>query len=162
MLSRLTEAFSFSVYSILYDSEEYIKACFSAFPFIHINPVQQFHISCLQSSNFSIHLVILSNLFNMKTFTISAAFAFLAALSHAAPAPTEITARSYSGYEAQVTFYGAADAEFSLSIPADGRLITISRFPSSCFYRPAVSPSHFLPAFSIPDIPPSPTSNMHS
>ena len=67
----------------------------------------------------------------MKTFTISAALALFAALAQAAPAPAQVEARYWSGFEAQVTFIGAADAKFSLSIPADGRLITICMSPSS-------------------------------
>ena len=62
----------------------------------------------------------------MKSILISTALALLASSTHAAPTPANIKARQF---EVQVTFQGAPpDAAFyTLSIPADGSLITISR-----------------------------------
>ena len=50
-------------------------------------------------------------------------------------------------FEAQITFIGAADASFSLSVPTDGSVFTISASPSFCF----LSSSHSIPlSFPMP------------
>ena len=74
----------------------------------------------------------------MKTFTISAALTLLAAtLVHAAPTPAavEVEARQFA---AQITFQGATpEAQFTMSFPADGTVVAISKScpsPSSGFY----------------------------
>lgn len=64
----------------------------------------------------------------MKNFTISTAFALLAALTHAAPAERE--ARQY--FEAQITYFGAPaeDASFTQSVPTyAGSTFQISMSP---------------------------------
>ena len=68
----------------------------------------------------------------MKSFLISTALALLASQIHASPTPANIEARQFA---AQVTFQGAPpDAAFyTLSIPADGREIAISRPQPSSF-----------------------------
>lgn len=58
----------------------------------------------------------------MQFFTIAAALATLAALASAAPAKRD--------FEVQVTFIGAADAQFSMSIPADGSVVPICKYTS--------------------------------
>ncbi|KAI4209332.1 MAG: hypothetical protein LQ351_007724 [Letrouitia transgressa] len=55
----------------------------------------------------------------MKFLAISAAL--LLAVSSASAAPV-VEDRQFA---AQITFYGAADAKYSLSIPADGRIVPI-------------------------------------
>ncbi|MCJ1407881.1 hypothetical protein MMC19_001952 [Ptychographa xylographoides] len=57
----------------------------------------------------------------MQTFLVATVFAALTACVSAAPTP-QVVARQF---EVQVTFIGAADAEYTLSIPADGSLVTI-------------------------------------
>lgn len=59
----------------------------------------------------------------MKLFAASAALALLATMVQAVPTPADTVARYFS---IQVTFQGAANAEFTQSFPADGRLVTIS------------------------------------
>ena len=56
----------------------------------------------------------------MKTFTITALTTLLAALTTAAP-----TAEPRQ-FQAQITFEGAAGASFTLSVPTDGSLFSIS------------------------------------
>ncbi|KAL3425236.1 hypothetical protein PVAG01_04517 [Phlyctema vagabunda] len=57
----------------------------------------------------------------MKTFIFTPAFAtILAGLAQAAPA---LESRQF---QAQVTFFGAADASYSLSVPTDGSLFQIN------------------------------------
>ena len=60
----------------------------------------------------------------MKTFTTTALFALIASLVAAAPAP-----QGYSGFQAQITFIGAADAQFTESVPTDGSVFWISMQP---------------------------------
>lgn len=65
----------------------------------------------------------------MKSFLISTALALLASHIHASPTPANVEARQFA---VQVTFQGAPPeaAFYTLSIPADGRLVIIGRpFP---------------------------------
>ena len=59
----------------------------------------------------------------MQFSTITAAISLFAALAHASPIP--LAARQF---QAQLTFYGAADAEFQMSVPADGSEFAISEY----------------------------------
>ncbi|MCJ1394461.1 hypothetical protein MMC18_007339 [Xylographa bjoerkii] len=59
----------------------------------------------------------------MKSFNIFAALPFLTVLVYAAPTPAAIEARQF---QAQITFFGAAGASFSMSVPTDGSGFTIS------------------------------------
>lgn len=59
----------------------------------------------------------------MKFFAASAALALLATMVQAVPTPADTESRSFS---VQVTFQGAANAEFTQSFPADGRNVAIS------------------------------------
>ncbi|KAH7372123.1 hypothetical protein BKA64DRAFT_610245 [Cadophora sp. MPI-SDFR-AT-0126] len=56
----------------------------------------------------------------MKTFTATAIFALAAGLVQAAPTLEN------RQFEAQITFIGAADASFSLSVPTDGTVFPIT------------------------------------
>ncbi|MCJ1456513.1 hypothetical protein MMC28_006874 [Mycoblastus sanguinarius] len=60
----------------------------------------------------------------MKTFTISAALALLAALGQAAPAPSQAKGRQF---EVQLTFTGAGPNPpiFTLAEPADGSIFEV-------------------------------------
>ena len=60
----------------------------------------------------------------MKTFATTALLALMATLATAAPVPQD-----YNGFRAQITFIGAADAQFTESVPADGSLFYISTSP---------------------------------
>jgi hypothetical protein len=57
----------------------------------------------------------------MKTFTTTTLLALIATLAAAAPAPQD-----YNGFRAQITFIGAADAQFTESVLADGSKFYIS------------------------------------
>jgi hypothetical protein len=59
----------------------------------------------------------------MKIFTTAAFFAFVATLAAAAPAP-----QGSNGFEALITFQGAAGAQFTLSVPSDGTVFSIGKF----------------------------------
>lgn len=59
----------------------------------------------------------------MKIFTTAAFFAFVATLTAAAPAP-----QGSNGFEALITFQGAAGAQFTLSVPTDGTTFSIGKF----------------------------------
>ncbi|PMD32965.1 hypothetical protein L207DRAFT_608739 [Hyaloscypha variabilis F] len=50
-------------------------------------------------------------------FTTTALFAFIAALTTAAPAPAS---QDYNGFQVVVTFQGAAGAQYTEFVPADG------------------------------------------
>ena len=64
----------------------------------------------------------------MKAFTISTALALLAAMASAAPAPNSPDwAPETRQFQAQITFFGAAGASFSLSVPTDGSEFFISK-----------------------------------
>lgn len=56
----------------------------------------------------------------MKTLTATAILALAATLVQAAPA------QQTRQFEAQLTFIGAADASFTLSVPTDGTVFPIS------------------------------------
>jgi hypothetical protein len=58
----------------------------------------------------------------MKTFITAAFFAFVATLAAAAPTP-----QVYNGFEALITFQGAAGAEFTLAVPTDGTVFIIGK-----------------------------------
>ncbi|KAL8936809.1 MAG: hypothetical protein Q9216_004739 [Gyalolechia sp. 2 TL-2023] len=66
----------------------------------------------------------------MKAFTISTAVAaLLASMASAAPAPAPATpdqAPETRQFQAQITFFGAHSASFSLSVPTDGSEFSIS------------------------------------
>lgn len=63
-------------------------------------------------------------------FTLPTLLTFaLAALTTAAPAPER------RQFEAQLTFYGAADASYTLSVPTDASVFTIGKFNSSTRIR---------------------------
>jgi hypothetical protein len=66
----------------------------------------------------------------MKTFSTAAFFAFVASLAAAAPTP-----QGSSGFEALITFQGAAGAQFTLSFPTDSTTFAIGKFslPSQSF-----------------------------
>ena len=64
-----------------------------------------------------------SQALKMQFSTITAAITLFAALAHASPTP--LAARQF---QAQLTFYGAADAKFFLSVPTDGSVFTISKY----------------------------------
>jgi hypothetical protein len=57
----------------------------------------------------------------MKTFTTTTLLALIATLAAAAPAPQD-----YHGFSAQITFIGAAGAEYTESVLADGSMFYIS------------------------------------
>jgi hypothetical protein len=59
----------------------------------------------------------------MKTFTTAAFAAFVATLAPAAPAP-----QGSNSFEAVITFQGAAGAQFTLGVPTDGTIFSISKF----------------------------------
>ena len=61
----------------------------------------------------------------MKTFAISTAAAFFAALSPAVAAPVNVEARQA---QVQVIFIGAANAAFAQIFPADGSVVPISKW----------------------------------
>ena len=75
----------------------------------------------------------------MKTFTISAALALLAALGQAAPAPSQAKGRQF---EVQLTFTGAGPNPpiFTLAEPADGSIFEVGE-------------SHFSPVKPLAPIP---------
>ena len=58
----------------------------------------------------------------MQFFTLAALTTLLAAVAHAAPKSQP------RQFEAQITFEGAAGAEFSMSVPTDASLFAISKF----------------------------------
>lgn len=62
----------------------------------------------------------------MKTCTISAAVALSAIFAQAAPAPSpvQVNDRDYPDL-ASLTFYGAGDAEYTVTIPANDSLVAI-------------------------------------
>ena len=64
-----------------------------------------------------------SPILKMKLFAASAALALLATMVQAVPTPADTVSRYFS---IEVIFQGAANAEFTQSFPADGRLVTIS------------------------------------
>jgi hypothetical protein len=57
-------------------------------------------------------------------FTTTAIFAFIAALTTAAPAPAP---QGYNGFQVVVTFQGAAGAQYTEFIPADGSVYYLSK-----------------------------------
>lgn len=59
----------------------------------------------------------------MKSFTITSLIMALATLTSAAPAPES------RQFQAQITFIGAADASYKLSVPTDGSVFPISKEP---------------------------------
>ena len=59
----------------------------------------------------------------MKNFTTAAFFAFVATLVAGAPTP-----QVYNGFEALITFQGAAGAQFTLAVPTDGTVFIIGKF----------------------------------
>lgn len=90
----------------------------------------------------------------MKFLAISAAL--LLAVSSASAAPV-VEDRQFA---AQITFYGAADAKYSLSIPADGRIVPISTFslftsPPASWPSLSVLPCSCCSLFSGPNLPTS-------
>jgi len=62
---------------------------------------------------------LLHPIFKMKTFTTTAILALMATLTQAAPVVDR------SSFEAQITFIGAAGAQFSLSVPTDSSIFYI-------------------------------------
>lgn len=58
----------------------------------------------------------------MKTSAITAVFALLAAAATAAPLEKK------QAFEVSLTFYGAGDASYSLSVPADDSSVTVGTF----------------------------------
>jgi hypothetical protein len=64
----------------------------------------------------------------MKTFTTTAILTLVASIVSTAPAPAP---QDYSGFEAQITFQGAAGAQFIESIPANGNQYNIGKLPYS-------------------------------
>jgi hypothetical protein len=65
--------------------------------------------------NFTAELYYSHNTFKMQTFTTTALLVLVASIASAALAPQD-----YNGFEAQITFQGAAGAQFTESVPADG------------------------------------------
>ncbi|MCJ1418758.1 hypothetical protein MMC32_005109 [Xylographa parallela] len=59
----------------------------------------------------------------MKSLTMFTALSLLAAFVSAAPTPAAVEARQF---QAQITFFGAAGASFSMSVPTDSSGFTIS------------------------------------
>jgi hypothetical protein len=59
----------------------------------------------------------------MKTFITAAFFAFVATLASATPTP-----QGYNGFEALITFQGAAGAQFTLAVPTDGTVFSIGKY----------------------------------
>lgn len=68
--------------------------------------------------------------------TTTALLAFIASLAAAAP----VKNAQRAGFEAQITFYGAADAQFTMSVPTDGSVFYVGK--SHSFLRThSLSPS---------------------
>lgn len=82
--------------------------------------------------------------------------ALLLAVSSVSAAPA-IETRQFA---AQITFYGAADAKYSLSIPADGSVVRISTFslsipPHVSLLSLSVLPCHHFSLINTPNLPTS-------